>query len=81
MKDALSGVGPLVDDEPIAARKTEGHGDLFRGEQQVTERDRVAGLHGVDAGNVLARNHQHVNRRHGTDIPKCNDVVILEENR
>jgi len=79
MKDALTGVRPLVDNEPVAAvRQTKFFGDVARREEDLSQRPGV--LHGgvVDSWDVALRNDEDVHRRHRADVLECDHVIVLE---
>src|SRR5580704_1636880 len=59
VKDALAGVGALIDDEPVpAAREAESLGDIPRRQKNMPERLGVLGLRLVDAGHVNLRDDE-----------------------
>ena len=80
MRNALPGVGPLVDDETVALlRNAEPFGDIPRGEKNFPENLRVLGLGLVDPRHVRLRYDQRMHGGYGTDVAESHHVRGLQD--
>ena len=73
---ALTGVGPMIGDEPIAAladAECSAHGACR--EEHVAEQQRIVVAGGIDRSDVSFRNHQRVHRSLRRQVAKGEHVV------
>ena len=78
MRNSFPSVGPIVDDQPVAALfEFQLTGDFLSGCQKMAENKMVLRGDGGMTGMVLFGNQQNVNGRLGRNIPKGEDMLVL----
>lgn len=79
MEDALTGVGTLVDHQPVASRRQP---DRFRHvarcEEKMTEHLHIGGRGVMNAHDVLLGNDEQVRGGDGPYVPEGENVIVFE---
>ena len=78
VKDALSGIGAVIDHYSVAAfRDTEILCQFLSGDKNCPDHRTIGGLKARDRRDVFARHDEKMNRRFGTDVLEGHHRVIL----
>ena len=81
MKNALAGVGAVVDDRsPTGRLDASFMGDATRRKQETPQERRILGRSMVQRFDVALGNDETVCRSHRPDVGKGQELVVLEQN-